>query len=263
MTAKSEDETPPEHRVEAQPGIASPWNRPQKRRTQPALSRDQIVAEASALLDAEGIEALSMRKLGARLNAGATSLYTHVANKDELLALVVDQVFGQLPLADPEGAEDLAVWREKILECAENTRTVILRHPWMVTVFGDVGVVYLGPNWMRVSESMLTLMEVAGFGLLEANEAMSAIMGYTIGTACVEAAWLSALNRSGQDEQVWLSQLLPTVIEATKDFPRLHRLYTTEVQREVNEGSRDGSFARGIKVIISGIEAQRTAQHKG
>ena len=90
MTAKSED-TPPEHRTGTQPGIASPWNRPQKRRTQPALSREQIVAEAFALLDAEGIDALSMRKLGARLNAGATSLYTHVANKEELLALVVDR----------------------------------------------------------------------------------------------------------------------------------------------------------------------------
>ncbi|MER7849371.1 TetR/AcrR family transcriptional regulator [Kitasatospora sp. NPDC096077] len=271
MTAKSEDDTPPEHRTGAQPehrtdpppGIPSPWNRPQKRRTQPALSRDQIVAEASALLDAEGIESLSMRKLGARLNAGATSLYTHVANKDELLALVVDHVFGQLPLPAAEGCEDPAVWRERVLECAEGMRSVILRHPWMITVFGDVGVVYLGPNWMRLSEHMLTVMETAGFGLVDANEAMSAIMGYTIGTACVEAAWLSALHKSGQDERVWLNQLMPAVIEATRDYPRLNRLYTTEVQREVNEGSRDSSFARGVKVITDGIEAHRAARQRG
>ncbi|MBO0515534.1 TetR/AcrR family transcriptional regulator, partial [Streptomyces beijiangensis] len=77
--------------------VPSVWTRPQRRvREQPALSRDQIVTEALALLDDAGIEALSMRKLGTRLNAGATSLYTHVANKDELIELVVDLVYGEI-----------------------------------------------------------------------------------------------------------------------------------------------------------------------
>lgn len=259
MTAKSED-TPPEHRTGPQPGIASPWNRPQKRRPQPALSREQIVAEAFALLDAEGIDALSMRKLGARLNAGATSLYTHVANKEELLALVVDHVFGELPLARAEGAEDPAVWRAVIVECTEGMRAAVVRHPWMVTVMGDVGMVYLGPNWMRLSEALLALMEAAGFGLAEANDVMGVVVGYTIGTASVEAAWLSALSRSGRGEQEFLDQLLPAVVEATRTHPRLHRLYTTQVPDEIKAG-RDSGFLRGLNVILDGIEARRWPGH--
>ncbi|MFF2141228.1 TetR/AcrR family transcriptional regulator C-terminal domain-containing protein [Kitasatospora sp. NPDC058190] len=261
MAARSED-TSSDGRP-APTGFQSPWNRPPRRRDQPALSREQIVTEALALLDSDGIEALSMRKLGARLNAGATSLYTHVANKDELLALVVDQVFGELPLPPAEGAEDPEVWRATVVDCADSMRAAILRHPWMVSVIGDVGMVYLGPNWMRISEALLALMEAAGFELVEANDAMSAVMGYTIGTACVEAAWLSALTKSGQDERVWMEQLLPAVLEATKSHPRLHRLYTTQVQQEVNEGSRDNSFIRGVGVILDGIEATRAAQGKG
>ncbi|MFI2612607.1 TetR/AcrR family transcriptional regulator C-terminal domain-containing protein [Kitasatospora sp. NPDC018619] len=239
-------------------GIPMPWNRPQRRREQPALSREQIVAEAFALLDSDGIEALSMRKLAARLNAGATSLYTHVANKDELLALLVDQVFGTLPLPDAEGSEDPKVWRAAVLECAESMRAAVVRHPWMVSVIGDVGMIYLGPNWMRLSESLLAVLDTAGFEISEANDAMSAVMGYTIGTACVEASWLSALARSGQDEQEWMNQLLPAVTEATKSFPRLHRLYTSEVSAEVAAG-RDSSFTRGVNVILDGIEAALAA----
>ncbi|MFJ7247291.1 TetR/AcrR family transcriptional regulator [Kitasatospora sp. NPDC098652] len=255
MTAKSED-IAPEHRTAAQPGIASPWNRPQKRRTQPALSREQIVAEAFALLDSDGIEALSMRKLGARLNAGATSLYTHVANKEELLALVVDHVFGELPLARSENAEDPAVWRAAIVECTEAVRAAVVRHPWMVGVLGDVGMIYLGPNWMRLSEALLALLDAAGFELGEANDVMGVVMGYTIGTATVEAAWLSALAKNGEGEQEFMDRLLPAVVEATRPYPHLHRLYTVQVPEEVEAG-RDSSFLRGLNVILDGIEARR------
>ncbi|MEU9073574.1 TetR/AcrR family transcriptional regulator C-terminal domain-containing protein [Kitasatospora sp. NPDC048538] len=244
--------------------IPSLWTRPQRprRREQPALSREQIVTEALAILDGDGIEALSMRKLGARLNAGATSMYTHVANKDELLALAVDQVFGELPLPDTDAGPAPADWREAVTGCAEGVRAVILRHPWIVSVLGDVGLVYFGPSWMRLSETFLALLESAGFELVEANEAMGAILGYTIGAASVEAAWLSALARRGRDEQEWLDQLLPSVIEATKGHPRLHRLYTGQAQPEVARG-RDDGFASGVRLVLDGVEAAHRARRSG
>ncbi|GHF28265.1 TetR family transcriptional regulator [Kitasatospora xanthocidica] len=252
MTAKSEDGTS---------GIPSLWTRPQRpRRDQPALSREQIVTEALALLDSDGIDALSMRKLGARLNAGATSLYTHVTNKEELLALAVDQVFSELPLPEATGTTgDPEVWRAAIEECAEGVRALILRHPWMVSVLGDVGMVYFGPSWMRLSEAFLTLLETSGLDLATANEAMGVVMGYTIGAATVEAAWLSALAKRGRQEQEWMDQLLPSVVEATKGHPRLHRLYTTQVGREV-EPDRNSHFLSGVRVILDGIEASWAAR---
>ncbi|MFJ2862617.1 TetR/AcrR family transcriptional regulator [Kitasatospora sp. NPDC087314] len=233
------------------------WSRPQPaRREQPPLSRRQIVAEALAILDGNGIEALSMRKLGARLNAGATSMYTHVANKEELLALVVDEVFGEIPLLDADGSRRPDAWREAVAEYAAGMRAAILRHPWMVSVIGDVGMVYFGPSWMRLSEAVLTLLEESGFGLAEANDAMGAVVGYTIGAAGVEAAWLSELARHGRDEQEWMDQLLPAVVDATRDYPRLHRVYTTQVPQEMSDG-RESGFANGIRLILDGIEVGR------
>ncbi|WP_371518038.1 TetR/AcrR family transcriptional regulator [Kitasatospora sp. NBC_01300] len=238
----------------------TPWSRPERpRREQPALSRTQIVAEALAILDSDGIEALSMRKLGARLNAGATSMYTHVANKDELLALIVDEVFGKVLI--PSVADtDPTDWRIALAECADSVRETVLRHPWMVSVLGDLGLVYFGPNWMRLSEALLTFLEAAGFTATEANDAMGVLLGYVIGTASVESAWLSTLARHGRNEQGWMDEFLPAVIEATRDFPRLHRLYTTDVD-EATEGSRDSGFANGVRLILDGIEANQRARH--
>lgn len=91
--------------------IPSEWARRRQQREQPALSQDRIVSEAIRLLDDKGIEALSMRSLGTRLGAGATSLYRHVANKDELIELVVDEVYGEMQVPD---ADDPAAWRAAV-----------------------------------------------------------------------------------------------------------------------------------------------------
>ncbi|MFC7587896.1 TetR/AcrR family transcriptional regulator [Nonomuraea antimicrobica] len=140
--------------------IPSVWARPRPKREQPALSRDRIVSEAIQLLDTEGIEALSMRSLGTRLGAGATSLYRHVANKDELIELVVDEVYGEMRVPD---AGDPAHWRAAVTDAARSLRSMVLRHPWIVSVLGQVGLAYLGPNLMRQSERLLALFQAAGF----------------------------------------------------------------------------------------------------
>lgn len=91
----------------------------------PALSRALIVRESIAMLDTEGIEALSMRKLGARLNAGATSLYRHVALKDELMEPAVDEVVGEIlhpPADDPN-------WRAAVTQFADSLSAWSPRKP--------------------------------------------------------------------------------------------------------------------------------------
>ena len=139
--------------------IPSVWARRRQQREQPALSQDRIVSEAIRLLDDKGIDALSMRSLGTRLGAGATSLYRHVANKDELIELVVDEVYGEMQVPD---ADDPAAWRAAVARCAHSLRSMVLRHPWVASVLGQVGLAELGPNLMQQSERMLALFQTAG-----------------------------------------------------------------------------------------------------
>ncbi|MEV0317382.1 TetR/AcrR family transcriptional regulator [Streptomyces sp. NPDC050658] len=181
--------------------IASVWTRPRRQREQ--LSREQIVAEAVRLLDADGLESLSMRKLGTRLDAGATSLYRHVANKDELIELVVDEIYGELETPEADAVD----WRTPAALGAYSLRAMILRHPWVASVLGQVGLIHLGPNVAKMSQRMTAVYRAAGFPPEETDHAMNTVMSYVIGMATSEAAYLSLISRSGKSEGEFMESL--------------------------------------------------------
>ena len=89
------------------------------------LSRERILSAAITLADEGGIDSLSMRKLAERLGVEAMSLYNHIANKDDLLAGIVEAVAGEIatPSADTE-------WKTAIREIATSAHESLLRHPW-------------------------------------------------------------------------------------------------------------------------------------
>ncbi|EKX68829.1 TetR/AcrR family transcriptional regulator [Streptomyces ipomoeae] len=232
----------------------SVWTRPRTGREQPALSREQIVAEALRLLDEEGIDALSMRKLGGRLGAGATSLYRHVTNKDELIELAVDEVYGEIEV---NPSPDPANWRTDTARCAHSLRATILRHPWLASVLGEMGMSYLGPNWMRVSEAMLKLLTTAGFPASEADRAVATLVAYVTGMATSEAAWLTVLARSGQDEQSVVERLWPAAEEAAQDYPLLREGYA-EQRGTDPRAAREEGFQYGLERVLDGLETRLT-----
>ncbi|MCM2391364.1 TetR/AcrR family transcriptional regulator [Streptomyces albipurpureus] len=241
--------------ADEQTAYPSVWTRPpRRRRDQPALSREQIVSEAIRLLDADGVDALSMRKLGARLNAGATSMYSHVANKDELIELVVDEVHGEIEVPAASGAQE---WREATEAVAHSLRATILRHPWLASLFGAAGMAYLGPNMMRLSDDMLGVLESAGFELDAADNAVSTVFAFVVGMATTEAAWLTTLARSGQGEQEWTEQVWPAAEAAVQPYPRLRRQYAAIRGADVR-GARVDKFNQGLASVLDGLATRRS-----
>ncbi|MEU1390740.1 MULTISPECIES: TetR/AcrR family transcriptional regulator [unclassified Nonomuraea] len=236
----------------SQPPVPSVWVRQRRQRERPALSLDRIVFEAVQLLDEEGLEALSMRSLGTRLDAGATSLYRHVANKDELIELVVDEVYGELRVPSVEKAEG---WRDGLARSAHSLRAVILRHPWMGPVLGQVGLTSLGPNVMRRSEDLLALAHSAGFAPGEADRAVTTVLAYVIGVAIAEAAYLSTLARSGRTEQEWIDAVRPTAEQAFEDHPRVRAEYAAKGFGDP-ERVREEDFGYGLDRVLDGLQAR-------
>ncbi|MFI1430231.1 TetR/AcrR family transcriptional regulator [Streptomyces lydicus] len=216
--------------------IASVWTRPRRQREQ--LSREQIVTEAVQLLDTDGLESLSMRKLGTRLDAGATSLYRHVANKDELIELVVDEVYGELEVP----AADAADWRTPAARSAYSLRAIILRHPWVASVLGQVGLIHLGPNVTKMSERMAAVYRAAGFPSDETGHAMKTVISYVIGMATSEAAYLSLIARSGKSEREFIESLR----SAGEEGP----------QAEDPETARDETFDYGLRRVLDGLQVR-------
>ncbi|KZB80450.1 TetR/AcrR family transcriptional regulator [Amycolatopsis regifaucium] len=231
--------------------IQSVWTRPRRKREQPALSQAQIVAEAVRLLDVEGVDALSMRRLGTALNAGATSLYRHVANRDELIELVVDEVYGEITVPE-EGVS----WREAAVVGARSVRAMILRHPWIAALLGSVGLSYLGPNVMRLNERLLAVFVAAGFPDDEADQAISAVISYVIGMGTTEAAWLTTVAKSGRSEREWAEHLRPAVEEAAREYPhQRERLVRDDVEADP-EQLRDEKFRYGLDRMLDGLETR-------
>ncbi|MGJ5895205.1 TetR/AcrR family transcriptional regulator C-terminal domain-containing protein [Streptomyces niveiscabiei] len=226
--------------------IPSVWARPRREPDQPALSRGAIVCEAVAMLDAEGVEALSMRKLGARLNAGATSLYRHVATKDELMELAADEVFGEIAVPPADGDN----WRGAVTDAAFSFRATILRHPWLASVLGQAGLAYLGPNLMSRSESLAALFVRAGFP--DPDNAISALLAYVTGMSGTEAAWLGTVARSGDTEAEFVARLMPAAEEAAAGYTHLADGYRAPEGRGPEE-TREAKFRYGLDVVLDGL----------
>ncbi|MFJ4688714.1 TetR/AcrR family transcriptional regulator [Streptomyces sp. NPDC088789] len=233
---------------------ASVWTRPGRPQRE-QLTREQIVAAAIELLDLEGIEALSMRKLGSRLNTAATSLYRHVANRDELIQLVVDDIYGELDLP---ATADRARWRAAVTGIAAGLRAMTLRHPWIAPELGQVGLVHIGPNAMRMTAGLLAQFEAAGFPADEKDQAVGTLTAYVIGIATSEAAYLSSLARSGRTEQEWVADLRPAYDDASRQHPGL-RDGNSARQDVPPRQIRDDDFSYGLDRVLDGLTARLRA----
>ncbi|MFI6601379.1 TetR/AcrR family transcriptional regulator C-terminal domain-containing protein [Nonomuraea sp. NPDC050536] len=213
-----------------------------RKATSPGRSRDEIVAAAMELLDEEGRDGLSMRKLGAKLMAGATSLYWYVANKDELLELVYDEVWGEMNVGDPEHTS----WREAASALAYNMRQVILRHPWSADLIGRLPA--LGPNALHLSDQMHRVFSLAGFTGMEVDFAMAALTSYVYGFTIPEVAWNSVTADVEYDEE----ELRAKVAKAAEGYPEL-----VERMKDVYEdpnAARAMAFDFGLVSVLDGLE---------
>ncbi|MFI6365444.1 TetR/AcrR family transcriptional regulator [Nocardia sp. NPDC050630] len=101
--------------------------------TESKLTRAAIVDTAIALADEAGLDGLSMRHIAEQLGVGAMSLYRHVANKDELLALMTDEISARNPYPSPEGMN--WTWRDRVRIAAEIDWALYQKHPWVLLTF--------------------------------------------------------------------------------------------------------------------------------
>lgn len=161
---------------------ALPWTIPS---TEPAprgpLTREEIVAAGIALLDREGPDALSMRRLGQELGSGATSLYWHVKNKDQLLDLIVDAVIGEVV----HEIEPASGWRQELEALAMAVRRVLLRHRNVAPLLGERPTI--GPAALDAAEHTMAILRRAGFDDRTTSLASGSLINYAAGFALFES----------------------------------------------------------------------------
>jgi len=228
----------------------SVWLRPPRARTgQPSLSREQIVRAAIELLDAEGPAGLSMRRLGTKLGSGATSLYWHVANKDELLELAVDEVLGEIYVPVPGDTS----WRIGASICAHGMRAALLRHPWVIGLLGLHPT--LGPNAMRLGEQLVALFTRAGFSGMALSHATAVLNSHAIGSATSEAAIRSALGRTGKTWKQVAEDVEPHLERLGPENPHYDKWRKeTGPMRQDPDQVLEETYAFGLDRLLDGLE---------
>ena len=136
------------------------------------------MATAIRLLDRDGLDALSMRRVAEELGTGAASLYWHVGSKDGLLDLMFDELIGEQHIPDPEPER----WPEQLKEIAHTMRATILRHRDVLRI--SIGRIPMGPNALRYSERILAVMRAGGvpdeLSVLGHHLLISVVNGFTL-----------------------------------------------------------------------------------
>ncbi|NUT95912.1 MAG: TetR/AcrR family transcriptional regulator [Saccharothrix sp.] len=220
------------------------WERPEPPdRPVPApLSRERIVGAAIRLADADGLDAVSLRKVAGVLDVGPMRLYGYIATKEELLDLMVDAVHAEIR---PTGHD----WREALRSLAETTRQAAHRHEWLADLLG--GRPQLGPNTLAGGEAVLAAM--GDLDLDAVVPAVAAVTAYVVGAVRREITERRAERASGMDQEQWQRTHGPYLQRtfATGRFPALARV--------VHDGPHldaDETFRTGLEFLLDGIGAR-------
>ena len=240
--------------------LDSVWMRPPTRARggQPTLSRAQIVRAAIELLDTEGPAGLSMRRLGTKLGSGATSIYWHVANKDELLELAVDEVMGEVQVPDVGDTS----WRVGASVLASGMRGMLLRHPWVI---GQLGIKpTIGPNAMRMGDRAVALLTAAGFTGMELSHVTSLLNAHAIGSAATQSAMAATVKRSGAPITELIEKLEPYLEELGPQHPNYDRWRRENSFSGLDpERFWEDSFTFGLERLLDGLELWLTTGQPG
>jgi AcrR family transcriptional regulator len=228
--------------------FASVWTKQPRQPKTSGLRREQIVAAAVEILDAEGLESLSMRKLGAKLGAGATSLYWHVSNKEELLELVLDQFWGVVRIPEPEEAS----WRELLTTFAYSFRASIREHPWSVSLVGQLPSI--GPNSLRLSDRLRRAFLRAGFEGVDIYLASGTVMCFVLGQVTPEIAW----EKASKGAEVDTDGILRVMDEVAGGYPEMLADYRATVPAD-QEAGRAMAFDFGLLCVLDGLQARLRA----
>ncbi|MFJ9061448.1 TetR/AcrR family transcriptional regulator [Streptomyces sp. NPDC102409] len=220
------------------------WERPEPPdRPVPApLSRGRIVRVAIQLADADGLDAVSLRKVAAELDVRPMRLYGYIAGKDELLDLMVDAVHAEIrPVGDG--------WREVLRSLAEVTRHAVHEHEWLADLLG--GRPQLGPHALAGGETVLAALD--GIDVDAVMPMVAAVNAYVVGAVRREIADRRAERATGLDEKRWQAALGPYLERtfATGRFPAL-----ATVVRDAAHHDADHTFRTGLDFLLDGIEAR-------
>lgn len=212
------------------------------------LSREAILVAALAIVDREGVDAVTMRRVAEELGTGAASLYAHIQDKDELLSAVYDWMMGQeLP---PAVTPDPKRWDEQVKDLMRAWRRALMKHNDLAKV--QLGNVPTGPNAVRAMEQMFAVLHAGGLPPKVIGYAAD-LLAQFMSVSAYEVALFNARLQTPEEWDAFHRDLL-AYFEAlpAEQFPTLKLLSPHLVEEDESEDTR---FEFGLDILIRGLAA--------
>ncbi|MET8474509.1 TetR/AcrR family transcriptional regulator [Streptomyces sp. NPDC006422] len=224
------------------------WARPERagRGPRPAHSRADIAATAVRVADAEGIDAVSMRKIAGELGMGTMSLYNYVPRKEDLYELMVDAVSAEYDFPEPSGD-----WRADVLGLARQTRTLMHRHPWLPRLMSPV--YGFSPNALAYLEYCLSCLDPLDLPSGTKMELIAAVTGVVttyVANEIATAERTRSLPWSAEQEQAARIAYLGGQL-ASGRYPRLAASFA----EDAGPIDLEAVFERALRRTLEGFVA--------
>jgi AcrR family transcriptional regulator len=234
--------------------IDTVWARDEEQASGPQpLSRAAIVAAAIEIADADGLEAVSIRRLATKLDARPMSLYSHIGRKGDLIDLMVDEVMGGAIIPGGPPTDD---WRGALRQIAQRTRESVRAHPWMIAAAFHRP--FLGPNALRHIDQSLAAVSELPLSPERKRAVLLAVDTYTLGFVRWEVMSPKAKGGppcAGRPEAGLSAAEIDTYIAAqaaSGDYPYLAEF----IGQDISLGVKAEKFELGLEWLLTGIEAE-------
>ena len=249
--AKNDDYSGPGDPVRSMELLWGTGPTPKSRGPKQGLTVDRIVRAGIEIADAEGLGALSMRRVADRLGVGTMSLYTYVPSKVELVDVMFDRVIGEVVRREVDGG-----WREKLTEVARSEWETYQRHPWLLQVMA-LSRPSLGPGTMAAYDHNLRAVDGVGLTEVEMDSVLTMVQVYVQGTARAAVEMATTVRDTGVTDDEWwsaYSPLLAKVFDPAK-FPVAARV--GKVAGETYQAAYDPKHGLefGLARILDGVAA--------
>lgn len=211
------------------------------------MTRDAIVAAALEILDAEGLDGISMRRVAEKLSTGPASLYQHVSNKDELLEQLLDHVMAEVELPEPDRDD----WQTPLKQMLRAMRAILSSHRDIAYV--TMGRIPTGPNALRVAERLLLILRTGGVPDRVASYAVDTLALFVGAVSYEESIQTRHMGPTVEDALAYVEQVHDYFAALPADrFPSL-----VAMARDLTafEEEPDARFEFALDVNVQGIAA--------
>ncbi|KXK59327.1 TetR family transcriptional regulator [Micromonospora rosaria] len=214
----------------------------------PALSVDRIVRQGIEIADAEGIDALTMRRVSEALGVATMSVYTYVPGKTELLTVMIDTVYGET--ARPA---DLTGWRARLEQVARENWALYRRHPWLLRA--ETSRPVLGPNLLAKYDYELGAVDGIGLTDLEMDSVLTLVLGHVRSAARAALDQVDLERDTGLTEDQWWRAHAPwlELFATGGSFPTAARVGTAAGQAHGAAYHPAHAFEFGLQRVLDGI----------